>query len=247
MSGLHDDELDPALEQALEALREERPDPRFRRELRARFVGARQARTPRRAWIAGALAAAAGLALALAWWRAGASAPAWSVVASQGDVTLDGRTLDAAELSAGGRLRTGPSARLQLVLGRRVALGLGPDSEIVLPAPEAADGAWLLEARSGHLAVRTGPEFAGSQLTVRAPDADVAVVGTRFAVDVYGEGTCVCCGAGRVDVRSRREGAAQMRVEPGGMAFAHAAGGFSTGEVLPDHAPALAALDALFE
>ena len=101
-------------------------------------------------------------------------------------------------------------------------------------------------ARTRHLAVRTGPEFAGSRLVVRAPDAEVAVLGTRFAVDVVPAGTCVCCGEGRVDVRSLRDGAAAA-VDPGGMAFAHTAGTISTGAVQSEHAPALAALEDAFE
>jgi hypothetical protein len=47
-------------------------------------------------------------------------------------------------------------------------------------------------------------------------------------------------------VRSLRDGAA-AEVDPGGMAFAHAAGTITTGAVQPDHAPALAALEDAFE
>ena len=247
MNGPRDDELDPALERALESLVEERPDPRFARLQRARFVGAGAAHARRRLVLA-ALATAAGAAVALSLWRGvrPGDAPAWRVLAARGEVTLDGAAVEPGALALGGRLRTGPAAELQIVLGRRVALLVGPDSELELPALAAVGDAWRIEARTGHLAVRTGPEFAGSRLSVRAPDAEVAVLGTRFAVDVYPEGTCVCCGEGRVDVRSLRDGAAAA-VDRGGMAFAHAAGEFTTGAVQPDHAPALAALEDAFE
>jgi ferric-dicitrate binding protein FerR (iron transport regulator) len=247
VSGSRDDELDPALERALEALVEERPDARFARLQRARFVGAGAVHLRRRRVLA-ALAAAAGVAVALSLWRGtrAPDAPAWRVLAARGPVTLDGAALDAATLARGGRLRTGPAGELRLVLGRSLALLVGPDSELDLPALAALGDDWRIGARSGHLALRTGPDFAGSRLSVRAPDAEVAVLGTRFAVDVFPEGTCVCCGEGRVDVRSLRDGAA-AEVDPGGMAFAHAAGTITTGAVQPDHAPALAALEDAFE
>lgn len=245
MSPARDDGPDPALERVLSALREEQPDPRFERELRARFVGARSSRRTRRAWIT-ALAAAAGLTLALSLWRA-ARPPAWRVLATQGEATLDGRDLSAADLARGGRLRTGPQGGLRLALGRRVALVVGPDSEIELPALAATASEWLLRAHAGHLALRTGPQFAGERLRVLAPDAEVDVFGTRFAVDVYPDGTCVCCSEGEVDVRSRHADNSHAQVSPGGMAFAHTHGAITTGGVQPEHAPALDALEDAFD
>lgn len=241
-------ELDPALERALAALAEERPDPRFERELRARFLGERAARRTRRAWLT-ALAAAAGLTLALSLWRGarGESASAWRVLAVQGRVTLDGRAVAVADLEAGGRLRTGPEGGLWIALGRRVALALGPESELDLPALPAPAADWRLQAHAGHLALRTGPDFARARLLVRAPDAEVAVLGTRFAIDVDEDGTCVCCSEGRVDVRSLRDDAARAEVSPGGRAYAHAHGGITTGGLQPEHAPALEALENVFD
>lgn len=240
--------LDPALERALAALQDEQPDARFERALRARFLGASSARRRPRAWVT-ALAAAAGLALALWTWRAarGEGADAWRVLAVEGEVTLDGRALELADLESGGRLRSGPDGGLRLVLGKRLALALGPDSDIELPAQRASHAAWRLRANAGHLALRTGPEFAGARLQVLAPDAEVEVLGTRFAVDLYEDGTCVCCSEGRVDVRSLRAEAARAQVPPGGMAYAHAQGGITTGEVQPEHSSALDALEDVFD
>lgn len=259
-----DDELDPRLARALEALSEERPDARFERALRARFVdphaSAAPPRAPRRRavarrgprpapWIALASAAALVLVAAL-WWRGSRpAAPSWRVLSAEGTTTLDGRPLDAERLAAGGRLVSGDGATLRLVLGEELALAIGPASEIVLPAVPAGDGAraWLLEARAGHLAVATGAAFQGSRLAVQAPDARVEVVGTRFAVDVYDQGTCVCCSEGRVRVDSLREGTDQASVAAGGMAYAHTTGGLATGAVLPDHVEPLIALEQAFE
>jgi len=249
-----DDGLDPKLERVLGAHVDPRPDPRFERELRARFVGGTAPRrapqpTRRALWIPLAVAAGAALGLGL-WWRGARSEPApWRVLEAAAGATLDGAALSPAALAAGGRLRTGPAGGVRLVLGRHVALSLGADSELVLPAVDSLEGpqAWLLEAPAGHLAIATGPDFPGSRLAVRAPDAQVEVVGTRFAVDVYESGTCVCCSEGRVQVTSRREGAEGAGVPAGGMAYAHSAGGLSTGEVMPDHVAPLDALEGVFE
>ncbi|HVS18791.1 MAG TPA: FecR family protein [Planctomycetota bacterium] len=260
-----DEFLDARLERALEALPEERPGADFERELCARFVGtAARPRAPRRravrnvpararrttTWIV--LASAAGLALAMGLlWRAAQRAPAaaWRVLAQEGSATFDERPLEATQLVSGGRLRTGPGGGLALVFGRHLALSLGPESELVLPAVESPDGPrnWLLEAAAGRVALATGPAFAGSRLALRAPDAQVEVLGTRFAVDVYEDGTCVCCSEGRVRVTSLREGGRDAAVSSGGMAYAHTAGGLATGAVQSDHLAPLLALEGAFE
>ena len=259
-----DEFLDARLERALEALPEERPGADFERELRARFVGtAARPRAPRRravrnvpararrtTWIV--LAIAAGLALALGLqWRVAQRAPvaAWRVLAQEGSATFDERPLEATRLVSGGRLRTGPGGGLTLVFGRHLALSLGPESELVLPAVESPHGPrnWLLEAADGHVALATGPDFAGSRLALNAPDAQVEVLGTRFAVDVYGDGTCVCCSEGLVRVRSLRANDPDADVPAGGMAYAYSAGGLTTGAVQSDHLALLQELQCAFE
>ncbi|HTF91115.1 MAG TPA: hypothetical protein VK843_22055 [Planctomycetota bacterium] len=95
---------------------------------------------------------------------------------------------------------------LELVLDRRVALSLGPDSVLRLvnvPAPQVLE-AILIDQQRGSIAVVTGPEFPGSTLRIRTPDTEVRAVGTEFAVDVIAaQGSCVCCAGGSVQVFER--------------------------------------------
>jgi ferric-dicitrate binding protein FerR (iron transport regulator) len=212
---------------ALDRLPPVRARAEFEAELRRRFVDAPvpiaapppvrsiapiEAPPRRSRWLqVVTIAAAAGIAMLLWRWP---YAPNWSVLGgSQFEhVTVDGKSFTfeqqeelAEALHDGVEIETG-EGQLDLRLDQRLAVHLGPQTTLVLlRVPEPAMGAEImLEAKSGHVAVVTGPEFAGAGLVVRSPDADARVVGTEFAVDIIPAGmwagTCVCCAAGQVRV-----------------------------------------------
>jgi len=220
----HDDELarDPELARALEALPPVVADAAFEARLRARFLQGGSGQdtqeappTPsrRRLVLLPALALAAAAAVITVFLVATPDpAPAWEVLpTSRGDVIhVDDRPYSLSRpdelrsaLARGAQVRTAAGTRLHLGLGSQFALEIGAQSEVRLPRPPRVEVRPLtLSALYGHLSVVTGPEFAGNRLLVRAPEVEVEVVGTRFAVDVGEDGTCVCCTQGTVEVRS---------------------------------------------
>jgi ferric-dicitrate binding protein FerR (iron transport regulator) len=60
----------------------------------------------------------------------------------------------------------------------------------------AAAGPYQMRTDHGSLAVATMPAFGQRGLRILTEDFTVAVTGTRFAVDVGPDGSCVCCLAG---------------------------------------------------
>ncbi len=174
--------------------------------------GAEIGERPRSSWrtIAAIAAIAAAILLVYRW----PTTSGWRVAASS-DFTLarvDGVEFSpsqSARLAAAlvpGSLVEVEGGSLELVLDRRVAIGLSPASAVrlvIVPEPEVLDDILLSQER-GSLAVVTGPQFSGSSLRVRTKDTEVRAIGTEFAVDVIpGEGTCVCCAEGSVQVFDR--------------------------------------------
>lgn len=192
-------------------------------------------------WIAVvALAAAAAVAFVLLTPDA---KPRVQLVDSQvASLALDGAPLADADqlakrLAAGATLRT-EAETVRLRLDDVVLIELAAGTELSFATwSEASDGETVFDLRSGGLRVLTGPGFAPRRLTVRAPDAEVAIVGTEFGVDVVqGAGTCVCCTHGVIAVKPSGRDAAD-RVLEGGMSFCFASGDAPMlGDVKEDHA-----------
>lgn len=198
----------------------------------------------RRRWTLGLVAAALATAAALALYfnRPEPRERVQLVESELANFTVDG--VDMAnmgefvrKLQVGAQLETKHQA-MRLRLDGVVLIELAAGTRLTLAAwDESADGETLLELASGGVRVLTGPTFAPRHLRVRAPDADIAIVGTEFGVDVIdGSGTCVCCTKGAIDVRARGQDAAH-RVLAGGMSFCFSSGEAPMlGEVKSDHA-----------
>jgi ferric-dicitrate binding protein FerR (iron transport regulator) len=162
----------------------------------------------RRALKVGAIAAAALVLLVLFELRP--RGPRWSVIeASPGAIVrVDGtprRADDAAALEealVGAEAIESEAGTLRLRLGDLYLLELGPGTALRLSTLDRAARAEPLAIRAerGSVRVRTGPAFAGSRMRVSAPNLDLRVVGTTFAVDRLEHGTCVCCFEGTVEL-----------------------------------------------
>jgi hypothetical protein len=103
-------------------------------------------------------------------------------------------------LNAGDAVRTGSDGRAEL-LWMGSTLRLYGDSLLRLPTAAARDGADALEMEAGTslFDVKRRP---GRSLEVRTPEIVVSVKGTRFAVDLSGDGPGVAVYRGAVGVRS---------------------------------------------
>lgn len=269
----HEPRPEPWLADALDELRPAAPRAELRASLRARFVGGdapagqehtepsaasprapRSPRTQRPAsvgptarWRAIALATLAAAIAAFVFLRS-APPPRVELVASEAsDVTLDGAPVALDELEerllAGATVRNAANA-VRLRLDDVALVELAPHTELTLrPWGPGGDGEARLELRRGGVRVVTAPTFAPRRLTVAAPHAEVAVVGTEFGVDVVeGSGTCVCCTHGRVAVRALgRESVEQLAA--GEMAFCFSSRAEPMrGPVKDDHSAAVIAL-----
>ena len=153
------------------------------------------------------LAAAAALLIVMALDRA----PAWHVTAVNGDgvAVIDQQPIPlthgdqlSAALHPGARVRVPDGAEIEIMAGRALAVRMlsGTDA-IVPPAPSR----WLkrhVTARIDHgqWRITTGPAFAGAQLEIETPHADVMVTGTTLSVICEPQGTCVCVFEGHVRV-----------------------------------------------
>lgn len=263
---------EPWLADALDELRPAAPRPDVRASLRERFLGAdasaasveneEPARTPRsvrprapasagpvvrrRTLALAALATAAAIA-ALVFVRATPTPRVDLVASSASDLTLDGVpvALDALEerVLAGATVRSAANS-VRLRLDNVALIELAPHTELTLrPWTSSGAGEARLELARGGVRVVTAPAFAPRRLTVAAPQAEVAVVGTEFGVDVVeGLGTCVCCTHGSVAVRaSGREGVEMLAA--GEMAFCFSSRAApERGPVRDDHSAAVVAL-----
>lgn len=203
---------------------------------------------PAARWRAVALATLAAAAIAAFVFLRSAPLPRIELVASEAsDVTLDGAPVALEELEerllAGATVRNAANA-VRLRLDDVALVELAPHTELTLrPWGPGGDGEARLELRRGGVRVVTAPSFAPRRLTVAAPHAEVAVVGTEFGVDVVeGMGTCVCCTHGRVAVRALgREGVEQLAA--GEMAFCFSSRAEPMrGPVKDDHSAAVIAL-----
>ena len=181
-----------------------RPDFSFERRRAAAAAG-----PARRRWASlAALAAIAALALIVLRFP---RASAWRVLPSSTftKVMVDGRQFSsaqaadlAASLAAGTRVEV-EGGSLELALDRRLALSLASGSSLQLASIPGRDvqAQFVLRQERGSLALATGPDFSGWQLSVQAAHTLVRVVGTQVVIDMIpGEGTCICCRRGVVEV-----------------------------------------------
>jgi ferric-dicitrate binding protein FerR (iron transport regulator) len=170
-------------------------------------------------------------------------------------VYVDGRDIDsgaAAELARaleGARTLATTTGPLRFELERVGRFELGERSELVLElVPEAgASDELVLELRSGALRVITVEPLAPTRVRVRAPDGEVRVVGTEFAVDIIpGAATCICCTRGAIEVSSRHHAGERLRIPAGGMAWCPSDGSATkTEDVVAEHRAPIEALRAV--
>lgn len=192
------------------------------------------------------LAVAAAVA-ALVFVRPAATPRVDLVASSASDLTLDGVpvALDALEkrVLAGATVRSAENS-VRLRLDNVALIELAPHSELTLrPWTSSGEGEARLVLARGGVRVVTAPQFAPRRLTVAAPQAEVAVVGTEFGVDVVeGMGTCVCCTHGSVAVRALgREGVDTLAAGEMSFCFSSRAEPMR-GPVKDDHSAAVIAL-----
>jgi ferric-dicitrate binding protein FerR (iron transport regulator) len=256
---------DPVLARALEALPAVQADAAFEARLRGRFLRGEDetagsqppaATSRRRLVLLPALALLAAAAVVVVFFLARPDeGPAWELMASsRGEVVhVDDLPYPVARpealraaLARGGTVRTDEETHLRLRLGETLALEIGAQSEVRLPRPpRAGSPPPLFSTLRGHLSIATGPGLAGRRLLVRAPELEVEVVGTRFAVDVSDKGTCVCCTEGTVEVRSLALSDQLGQVQGGAMAFGLPDGNLMFAEmVIDEHVEPLGELGA---
>jgi hypothetical protein len=180
---------------------------------------------------------------------------AWSLPAFPVDLkwTIDGEEVTPS-LSAqqiGERMEAAKSVAavdgggLRLTFGRLFQVEVAEGSALDLSNFSLADSNTELQlgmlGDSGGFYFQTGPDFKANkyELSFKTPDAQIAVVGTVFAVDRFAagmgkEGTCVCCSEGTVSVRDND---AQEAVTTYGKSCFVPPGGrmLMEGDVVPDH------------
>jgi hypothetical protein len=214
-------ERDPDARRAQQALRALAPvaaDPEFRARLREAFetghFTSRPARVvplapPRFGWLklAAPLAAAAALVAVLMLNQA----PRWQVSASTGFgvAVIDGRPVPMKHLDQlaravrpGARIEIPRDGELELTLPGQMMIELTPGTTFTVPD---VPGRWFdrssrADLRAGEVRVTTGARFAGAQLAISTPEAEIEVSGTTLAVIREPEGTCVCVLEGHVMV-----------------------------------------------
>ena len=158
----------------------------------------------------------------------------WTVVGDVGNVLVDGVELTSASavddaLAAAERVEV-MQGDLRLRLGDAVLVEATPTTAFAFndasassgdpAATSAKDRLLALTVDSGVLRVCTGPDFPGSTMGLTTPDIELGVTGTAFALDIYPQGTCVCCIEGTVDVKPL-DLEQRHDVSADGMLFAH--------------------------
>jgi len=192
----------------------------------------------------------AAAAIVLIWMRFGADSISFEVLdpVAGAEIRIDGTTY-----ALGDGVRVSRALRgsreihtLDQPLFVRVAdlmtLELGPQSQVEILELSGSAGAIRFATRTGSLSLATGPGFAGSRLSVRTPDAEIAVIGTAFAVHVLDPGTCICCTDGEVSVSSPSGNAASVRVPRNESSVFRQGEAIQSGPVMPEHVAAMARL-----
>jgi ferric-dicitrate binding protein FerR (iron transport regulator) len=259
------DEPTPQLAHLLDRLSAESARPEFSERLKRQFVQgafgsvATPEPTPpheslrRPSWgpIAAAMLTAAA-AIVLIWMQLGADAIGFEVLdaAAGAEIRIDGNTYSLGDgvrvsraLRGSREIRTLDQALLVRVADL-MTLELGPESHVEILELSKGTGAIRLATDSGSLAFATGPGLQGRQLTVETPDAQIAVVGTAFAVHVLEVGTCICCTDGEVSVTCPSGKAGCTIVPHDESTFFHAGQSHGTGPVMESHVAGMKKLQA---
>ena len=181
---------------------------------------------------------------------------AWSLPDSLSDLewTIDGETVNASDsaqdieqrLSQAKSVSSIKGGGLRLAYGRYFQVEVADGSELDLSEFSQADSGTQFHlgmvGDSGGFYFQTGPDFKAQncELTFQTPEAEIAVVGTVFAIDRYTagpgmmEGTCVCCSEGNVRVMDSKKG--HMMAPAGKSCFVMPAGKqMMPMDVVPDH------------
>lgn len=231
---MSDEARDRELERLLESVPPPRPNTEFRGRVRERFLAGASAAPPVDVWpdeqrhAAGAragrnwkpwiaLAAAAGVAIAL--YLAKPAPQPWRVLpgSSATTVRVDGEALPAADVDriilalAAARSVGAEGGSLRLVFRDQYAFEIPAGARVDFADP------YTLTAQGPALRVVTGPGFPGHELRVRSADANLRVTGTAFAVDNFPEGVCVCGLEGRIALRD--QDSAEWPLEAGKQCF----------------------------
>lgn len=270
-------DVDPQHERELESALRGVPAPRARPEFRAglhqRFLhaasgaeseaGARGARAhaappsaprprPRFRFLLGSLAAAAAILFLIV--RMTLHQPAtWTVLSGTGTVIVDGRSIEVSDprrlvdaLRSAKTIETLESA-LRIELRDELVLDLDPHTRLENVRFPAVSP-YALSAVSGAVHVATTNAFHGGRLTISTPDLELDCVGTVFGVDLFAEGTCVCCLEGEVKVgaRSRNAQSAAHEALAGEQScfVQRASGKLATESLVQDHAEVLRELSS---
>ncbi|MFH1277069.1 MAG: hypothetical protein ABIK65_01655 [Candidatus Eisenbacteria bacterium] len=222
MSGRENKPMTPKERLAREAVRElTRPqaDPAFRERLKRDFVAGaipeRAEPVPRRSgrgplrWSRFApLAAAAVVLLAILAGNRG-PAPRLLGTSGEGTVTVDGRAIPtvrwdelAAALRPGARIELRDGAVLDVHYPGSMVWRLEEGTIATLPG---APGRWFSRSvecalEIGEAAVRSGPDFPGTSLTIRTGEGMIVLTGTLVSVFRNYEVTCVCVQEGTASI-----------------------------------------------
>ena len=226
------DQQQRAAREAVRGLVRPAADPDFRARLKDQFVAGRipetelsrdddqdavlagPARRPqgwRRSGLGwGGLAAAAVLAVAMIFGNR-LPGPELLDATGTGIVTIDGRELSATDpgalgeaLRPGTRIQVGQDSSVDVLYPGSFAMRLGAGTDLELPA---RPGRWYgrsVEAplTYGEVSVRTGPDLAGGDLTIRTAEGRTIIHGTLVSVMRNDDVTCICLYEGSADVRT---------------------------------------------
>jgi hypothetical protein len=124
-----------------------------------------------------------------------------------GTVKLTGEDerLAAAVTDGGCSLETGAENLSLIHYGEGVLLEFPPETELRFPlVSEGERGLVEIEVLRGGLRVATTEEFMGRVL-VHTPHTTISLSGHSLGIDVYSEGTCICAGSGKAEIRPLKQ------------------------------------------
>jgi ferric-dicitrate binding protein FerR (iron transport regulator) len=192
------------------------PDESFRKRLRSQFVSGefetadaeRKAQPSPRLWWRWAVPVAAAVAVlvAVGFFNRGPSLRVLDLAGS-GEVRINGQATtlgDGQILRPGAEIDVPDDETVDLIVQGIAVYEVAAGTRMTLPA---TPGRWFNRAVAcslfaGELRLKTGEDFAGSELRVYTPDGIVEVTATLLSVQCDLEGTCVCVleGVARVGV-----------------------------------------------
>lgn len=207
-----DEKMTPEEQRVRRAIRDSGPvraDPHFRERLKRDFVSGaireREAPARQRFFLRPTWQFAALLAAAVAAWLLlrHSQGPSWQIhaVLGKGWIKVDDLQVDTREpgrlaglVRPKARVRVGGEAALDVRGGDALLIELAGGSDVTLPAAPLRWFAKPLEGvlHSGEIRFRTGPGFAGHELTFLTAEGRIEVTGTAVSVYKGEDFTCVC-------------------------------------------------------